>query len=1205
MRADHWSSVLLSILLVTSLIVLPSFIITITSQTASANPSSPKQNFTIVVLPDTQFYSQGYPGIFENQTRWIVQNENENNIVFVTHLGDIVNVNYYDSQWQNANSAMSILDNKVPYTVLPGNHDMDGGYSPPPEAGATYYERYFPASRYENYSYWGGSYDHNSVTSSSPNMNNYQLFSAGGMNFIALSLQYNPPADVLSWAGDVLSEYSNRRAIISTHSYLNTNGTLTSSGGAAIWQYVVVPENNVFLVLCGHEVDDSGIGAVEKINNLGNRTVYQLLSDYQGLSNGGNGYLRIMEFAPSENKIYVRTYSPYLNNSMTDNTNQFELSYPMIVVGGVSVLIEPSSQRGLNGDNLRYTVTVNNTENVSDNFNLTVSDNDNWGPTVSPTSLVVPAFSSGSATLSVTVPSGAISGTIDNIWVKATSNNNASVFDNESCLAQVTIIRGFSVSISPSSQSGANGATLNYTVTVNNIGIVDDNYSLSVTDNENWSPSVLPTPLSVSAGSSGNATLSVILGMGIDTITVHATNDNTTGEATCTATGLPISVSLTPSVQHGFPGENLAYTVVVKNLGSTADNYQLTLIDTQPWQAGWNAPAEQSTQVCESTNINVYQDSYVMGGSSAGTNYGGRYNMYVGIYQSNLEYTYTQWNLSSIPANATIDNAYVYMTGQYGPSHGSYIADNMWVEAWNVNNDTWNENVITWNNMHGYGPTLLDNKLWIASTWAGYYAWLSENVTSWVRNQFENGKLASFAFKSNGVGTDSATGNSGWFQTKDSTGSPWYPEYIPYMTVNYHVPAATVSLGPGENWTGTVWVITGASGTDNKTVTATSMTDNTITASATAQATTNGPILIDGNDNFTLANGVKSGSGAENDPYIIENWAINASGAHGITIQNTTAYFIIRNCLVENGGGTYDGIYFDNAINGIVDNNTCKNNFYGIYLDSSSNNNLTGNTCENNDTGIFLVSSSYDNLTNNTCSNNSNGGIWIETSDNNHIYHNNFVNNSTQAHDNGANYWDNGYPSGGNYWSDYAGVDIYHGPSQNIPGSDGIGDTSYNISEGSNQDRYPLMNSFPLTWTGWVAFGLENLYSVRLEENLYLDQGSKLVVKFYKYDNVTLQAESVIENIAPPENIKENENVPHPRAAEKYPWGTVQIARLVLTTDNENEVISTIASFTVRQSNLRTRYGAILKAWAANPPLQSAFRAEIGDILKQWASAPK
>jgi hypothetical protein len=332
-------SMLLSILLVTSLIALPSFVITITSQTASANPSA--ENFTIVALPDTQYYSQNYSWIFENQTEWIVQNENKMNIVFVTHLGDVVN-NYNEIyQWQNADNAMTILDNKVPYGILPGNHDMDGGYSPPLGAGATYYENYFPASRYEGYSYWGGSYDSESVKSSSPNMNNYQLFSAGGMDFIALSLQYQPPADVLSWADNVLSKYSNRRAIISTHSYIDTGGSLSDDGGRQIHDNVVVPEKNVFLVLCGH-FSYSG-EAAQKIDNLGNRTVYQLLSDYQDQAGGGDGFLRIMKFVPSENTIYVKTYSPYLDKYWNDSANQFKLYYPMsataATAGGISLWV--------------------------------------------------------------------------------------------------------------------------------------------------------------------------------------------------------------------------------------------------------------------------------------------------------------------------------------------------------------------------------------------------------------------------------------------------------------------------------------------------------------------------------------------------------------------------------------------------------------------------------------------------------------------------------------------------------------------------------------------------------------------------------------------------------------------------------------------------------------------------------------------------
>jgi 3',5'-cyclic AMP phosphodiesterase CpdA len=286
------------------------------TQTAYANQN--KENFTIVVLPDTQHYSEVYPFIFENQTKWIVQNKDELNIVFVAHLGDLVQNTNNEQEWQRADNAMSILDNKVTYGLLPGNHDIST------RGDAPYYEKYFPTTRYENYSYWGGCYDAVSVSSSFPNMNNCQLFSAGGMDFIAINLQYSPPADVLNWADEILNEYPNRRAIISTHGYLNIDGTRMGMG-TRIWDNLIKKHDKVFLLLCGHNHGE----ARRSDNNLENQTDYQLLSDYQDYTSGGNGYLRIMKFAPSESTIYVQTYSPYLDNYMTGSDSQFELYYSM------------------------------------------------------------------------------------------------------------------------------------------------------------------------------------------------------------------------------------------------------------------------------------------------------------------------------------------------------------------------------------------------------------------------------------------------------------------------------------------------------------------------------------------------------------------------------------------------------------------------------------------------------------------------------------------------------------------------------------------------------------------------------------------------------------------------------------------------------------------------------------------------------------
>jgi len=149
------------------------------------------------------------------------------------------------------------------------------------------------------------------------------------------------------------------------------------------------------------------------------------------------------------------------------------------------------------------------------------------------------------------------------------------------------------------------------------------------------------------------------------------------------------------------------------------------------------------------------------------------------------------------------------------------------------------------------------------------------------------------------------------------------------------------------------------------------------------------PILIDGNAEFTDANGVVAGSGTESDPYVIVGWDISASTANGIEIRNTDAHFVIRDCHVHDGGSNYDGIHLYDCANGTLDGNNCSsNNYYGIYLDSSSNNNLNNNTCIwNNNRAIGLYSSNDDTLTNNTCSN-SHDGIWLYSTSGNTLSNN-------------------------------------------------------------------------------------------------------------------------------------------------------------------------------------------------------------------------
>ena len=288
------------------------------------------ENFSVIVLPDTQYYSESYPAILEAQTQWIVNKKDELNIVHVVHVGDIVNDSdpgntSHIAQWDNADTSMSLLEDPVttsltdgiPYGISPGNHDQWPAKNPD---GTELYNFYFGESRFLGRGYYGGHYGID-------NDNHYSLFSASGMDFIVVYLEYDPIAnlDVLAWADDLLTTYDNRRAIVVSH-YLIEVGEGASFGpqGAAI--YNALKDNlNLFLMLSGHMHGEGKRVDVESPNH----TVHTLLADYQERSNGGDGWLRILEFSPLDDLIRVKTYSPTLDLYETDSDSQFELSYDM------------------------------------------------------------------------------------------------------------------------------------------------------------------------------------------------------------------------------------------------------------------------------------------------------------------------------------------------------------------------------------------------------------------------------------------------------------------------------------------------------------------------------------------------------------------------------------------------------------------------------------------------------------------------------------------------------------------------------------------------------------------------------------------------------------------------------------------------------------------------------------------------------------
>jgi len=208
---------------------------------------------------------------------------------------------------------------------------------------------------------------------------------------------------------------------------------------------------------------------------------------------------------------------------------------------------------------------------------------------------------------------------------------------------------------------------------------------------------------------------------------------------------------------------------------------------------------------------------------------------------------------------------------------------------------------------------------------------------------------------------------------------------------------------------------------------------------------------------------------------------------HDMTVPSDAGYAGLVNCTgitVENLNLTEgrSTIFLAYTANSTVTNNNITSSWYGIHIVSSSTNIVSGNNLANNTYGgVLIMGSSYNTFFGNTITNNA-YGVLLSNSSDNLFYHNNFIDNPTQIAEfflsNSTNIWDDGYPSGGNFWSDYSDVDIYSGPDQDEPGSDGIWDNPYIINT-ENQDNYPLIEP-------WIQSSPQNNYLVVRGSNDYI-----------------------------------------------------------------------------------------------------------------------
>jgi 3',5'-cyclic AMP phosphodiesterase CpdA len=297
--------------------------------------------FTIAVLPDTQNYSEKYPKTFQAQTQWIVDQRRERNISCVLHLGDITNKNSVP-EWKNAATALNTLDGKLPYFLVPGNHDYsDGGRC---TDRSTMLNDYFPVSKFKDLPTFGGVYDKEPQSME----NSYHLFSVGKRKFLVLGLEFGPRKDVIRWANEVVARHKDREVILITHAYIYHDDTRYDwrkygskqkwnphsygvakandddvNDGEELWQQLVSKHDNFIMTLNGHVLYD-GLARTTTTTD-GGADVHQLLVNFQMRPNGGDGWLRLLEFSADGKSVQTYDYSPTLDQHNKSAQNEFSL----------------------------------------------------------------------------------------------------------------------------------------------------------------------------------------------------------------------------------------------------------------------------------------------------------------------------------------------------------------------------------------------------------------------------------------------------------------------------------------------------------------------------------------------------------------------------------------------------------------------------------------------------------------------------------------------------------------------------------------------------------------------------------------------------------------------------------------------------------------------------------------------------------------
>lgn len=315
-------------------------------------------DFSLMHITDTQYMVGGatnpnkppaeqevWTAGYQDSYRWLAEHAAEHKIEFVAHTGDLADAWANDAdreraiaQFELASQSQQILDETgIPNAVLPGNHDNLSGQDSGPDS---LYNSYFGAERYQELAQSEGWQQRDAEYhpwQPGDNDNGYVLFSAGGEDFVVVTLGYHVTQEEADWASGVFDEYSTRNGIVMTHaahkSSTQPDGRdgVRTADGEMISERILEENPNVMLFLAGH-VTGATINVRQDVGQNGNNVVelthdyqgYRIGTDHLGLTDLGNydgdtpvtfgaTFFRLLQFDLDRGELSVDTYSAHLD----------------------------------------------------------------------------------------------------------------------------------------------------------------------------------------------------------------------------------------------------------------------------------------------------------------------------------------------------------------------------------------------------------------------------------------------------------------------------------------------------------------------------------------------------------------------------------------------------------------------------------------------------------------------------------------------------------------------------------------------------------------------------------------------------------------------------------------------------------------------------------------------------------------------------